>query len=534
MSDSGIQDELDRLFGPWNRCDAPGLTVGVCLAGEILYRRGFGMASLETAVANGPATRMRIGSTSKHFTCLLILLLVEDGTIELDAPISSYVSELQGDVGRPTIRQLMLHRGGARDYVDLSVLTHGWNAHPIGAALRLQARQTQQNFAPGEAMIYNNGGYHLLSIAAERAGGASFETLLEHRLFKPLGMYDTLSAPSDHVIIPGMATLHMPGTRGEWQRGLFPSEDVKGEGAIVSTVDDMLRWAKHLRTRDRFGSEESWRALVTPAAGADTSLGAYALGLHLADYRGVRTVSHSGGVLGGSCEMLTVPDRELEVVILVNGAPGAGPSELALKVVDIVFKGDLQPPPDPPAARDYASYLGTWWSRETGMVYGLIDEEGELKVEVSSQPTGLGLRKTPAGRVLLPEAGVGDLEFQFAASQPDRLNIGFGARTSDYQRLDPDSVDVLAFARSIEGRYYSVDADATATFSTAETQMSVHFHDRYGTTQGPVRPLGADVAGLGPLAGMYWCSISLEREGNRVAALRLDSARTRRLAFRRI
>ena len=117
--------------------------------------------------------------------------------------------------------------------------------------------------------------------------------------------------------------------------------------------------------------------MFAPAAGADLSLGAYAAGLHIADYRGLRTVSHSGGVLGGSCEMLTVPDRELEVVILVNGAPGADPSALALKVVDSMLAGHLQPPPQPPSARDYAGYLGTWWSRETGMVYGLV-EAGEI------------------------------------------------------------------------------------------------------------------------------------------------------------
>ena len=221
---------LDDLFQPWNRSDAPGLVVGVSRAGELLYRRGFGMASLETSVANGPATRMRIGSTSKHFTCLLLLLLREDGKIDLDAPIGTYIHELIGDVGRPTVRQLMMHRGGGRDYVDLFFLTHGFNARPPGAALIMQARQTEQNFAPGEAMIYNNGGYHLLSIAAERAGGAPFETLLDERLFKPLGMLDTLSAPGDHVILPGMATLHMSGSDGRWRRGLFPSEEVKGRG----------------------------------------------------------------------------------------------------------------------------------------------------------------------------------------------------------------------------------------------------------------------------------------------------------------
>ena len=140
MSDPAIVDVLDALFEPWNRRNAPGFTVGVSLAGRVLYRRGFGMASLETAVANGPATRMRIGSTSKHFTCLLILLLAEDGRIELDAPIGTYISELQGEVGRPTIRQLMLHRGagGATMLIWRSSPTAG---APIPLAPRFACRR---------------------------------------------------------------------------------------------------------------------------------------------------------------------------------------------------------------------------------------------------------------------------------------------------------------------------------------------------------------------------------------------------------
>ena len=82
-----LTERLDALFAPWDRTDEPGLVVGVAKDGEVTYRRGFGMASLETALANTPKTRMRIGSISKHFTCLLALLLAEDGKLDLDQPI---------------------------------------------------------------------------------------------------------------------------------------------------------------------------------------------------------------------------------------------------------------------------------------------------------------------------------------------------------------------------------------------------------------------------------------------------------------
>ena len=153
---TSIAEQLDALFKRWDRSDAPGLVVGVALRGRTIYRRAFGMASLETRAANTPATRMRIGSTSKHFAALLLLLLAEEGKLDLDQPVRRYIAELEGPGGDPTLRQLMQHRGGSRCYVDLGFLTSGLKPRPPGFALETQRRQQGRNFAPGAAMIYNN------------------------------------------------------------------------------------------------------------------------------------------------------------------------------------------------------------------------------------------------------------------------------------------------------------------------------------------------------------------------------------------
>src|SRR5215469_7324495 len=146
-----VTQQLDALFAPWNRTDEPGLVVGVVKDGALIYRRGFGMASLETGAANTPTTRMRIGSISKHFTCLLALLLAEEGKLDLDAPVRAYIPELAGPGGDPTLRQLMQHRGGSRCYLDLGFIGHGLSMPPLGWPLKAQARQKSRNFAPGEA-----------------------------------------------------------------------------------------------------------------------------------------------------------------------------------------------------------------------------------------------------------------------------------------------------------------------------------------------------------------------------------------------
>ena len=142
-----IVERLDALFAPWNRTDEPGLTVGVAQDGAVIYRGGFGMASLESAVANTPTTRMRIGSISKHFAALLALLLAEEGKLDLEAPIRAYIPELTGPAGDPTLRLLMQHRGGGRCAGDIGFLGHGMSRPPVGYGLKVQQRQRGRNFA---------------------------------------------------------------------------------------------------------------------------------------------------------------------------------------------------------------------------------------------------------------------------------------------------------------------------------------------------------------------------------------------------
>jgi D-aminopeptidase len=222
MSEKTLGQELDKLFAPWNRSDAPGLAIGVALADRIVYRRGVGLASVESGQALSPSTRMRIGSTSKHFTALLALLLAEEGKIDLDAPICRYVDGLEGPGGEPSLRLLLQHRGGSRCYLDLGFIGHGMAITPPGRALAMQRLQRDRNFAPGEAVIYNNGGYQLATAAIERAGAAPFAQQLRERLLEPVGMPDTLLLPSDLTLTPRMATLHIADS-GSWRRGIFPT-----------------------------------------------------------------------------------------------------------------------------------------------------------------------------------------------------------------------------------------------------------------------------------------------------------------------
>jgi CubicO group peptidase (beta-lactamase class C family) len=530
---TSVSERLDALFAPWNRTDEPGLTVGVARDGAVIYRRGFGMASLESPVANTPTTRMRIGSISKHLASLLALLLAEEGKLDLEAPIRTYLPELTGPAGDPSLRLLMQHRGGGRCAGDLGFIGHGMSRPPLGYGLKVQQRQTTRNFAPGTAMIYNNSGYTMLCIAIERMGGAPFGTQLKQRLCGPVGMPDTALAPSDYVITPGLATMHTPMRDGGWRRGLLPTNEGTGEGAIVSTVDDMLRWTQHLRTRDRFGSAKSWAALTERPRYADGSEGVYSLGLTWSAHRGRPILFHGGAVMGGTAMMLTFPEDGLDVVVLANGARGADVAGLSLAVADIVLESRLGPPAPTVPVEAYRAVLGDYWSPVSGMIYSLVDQGGVLACAMAKQAGGVPLQPTDDGRFVLPAGSIGEISMRPAGGA---LEVRFGGETLLYAKLEPGEGDAAAFEAAALGRYASDEAGASASIETADEGPYLAVSDGYGEVRHRLTILSPRVAfgrARGEMA-IFRPTLTLDVADGVATGFAINTARTRGLVFRRV
>ena len=525
---------LDALFAAVNRSDAPGLVVGVARHGVPVYRRAFGMASLEHGVANTVATRMRIGSTSKHFASLAALLLAEEGKFDLDAGVRSVFPQLADSGSEPTFRQLMNHTGGLRDCLDVGFIGAGLTIKPVGESLAVQARQRDVNFAPGEQQIYNNGGYQLLSLAIEKIAGMPFERFLQERIFAPLGMVDTVSVPSDFAIHPRMATMHVAQPDGSYRRGMFPSEEVRGEGAIVSTIDDMLVWLAHLRGPHRVGSDDSWAQLTTPARLNNGFVSNYALGLQIERYRGVKVIHHGGTVIGGTCQMLTVPDHGLDIIILANGA-AASPSDLATRVIDTVLgEGALPLPVDAPAlCADYQPLVGAVYaSPSSNLVIGFGDAAGKLGLIVHHSPPiplrvengalCLDFSRIVTGpyRVAMATLAEGELA-------PASITVIDGGSARRLERLPP-APDVRAAAAPLLGHYDCPDLAAHAEIAFEGEQLVMRIASEFGPNRLILQALSTDLFGWkfsGALAALGG-TLRIGQDG-----LRLDTLRTRRLHF---
>lgn len=529
---------LDDLFAAVNRSDAPGLVVGVAQHGRPVYRRGFGLASIELGVANTAWTRMRIGSTSKHFTCLAALLLAEDGKLDVDAGVRRYVPELPQMKGEPTLRQLMNHTGGHRCYLDVGFLSDGMAIKPKGVALRTQVRQSDVNFAPGEKTLYNNGGYHLLSLIVERVSGVAFEQFLEERIFQPLGMVDTKSVPSDFEIHRNMATLHVAQPDGRWRRGIFPTEEVRGEGAMISTIDDMLRWLAHLRGPHSVGSDASWTQMTTPVRLNNGTAVPYALGLMVHDYRGVRVVHHAGGVIGGTCQMLTVPAHALDIIIMTNGAPVSA-VELANRIIDAML-GDavLAAREERVSSERFKSVLGKrYYAPATGFLAGFGDAGGQLGLCLMNNPPvplrdegdtlRLGFEDIAMGPYTLRTGDIAD-----QAEAPATLELTESGHVLRLELL-PDTAPDDAVA-PLAGAWHSADLDADAVVVQEEGAWKLRIFGRYDLNEMVLEALSADVVALAhPVHHQLRGALSIDRRDGVVTGFRVDSGRTRGMRFER-
>ncbi|WP_296945009.1 serine hydrolase [uncultured Massilia sp.] len=537
---------LDALFEPVNRGDAPGLVVGIALDGATVYRRGFGLASLEHGVANTPWTRMRIGSTSKHFASLAALLLAEEGKLDVDAGARRWLPELRAPADpahEPTLRQFMAHTSGLRDSLDVGFLASGMTIKPKGDSLAVQARQRDVNFAPGDRQIYNNGGYHLLALAIERAAGMPFEQFLAERLFDPLGMRDTRSVPSDFEIHPGMATMHVAQPDGGWRRGIFPSEEVRAEGAIVSTVDDMLRWLAHLRGPHVVGSAASWAQLKTPARLNNGTAHGYALGLQVEDYRGVEVIHHGGTVIGGTCQMLTVPAHALDVIIIANGAP-VSVSELANRVVDIVLGDAALPRPAPAMAEceRFRPLVGARYaSPSADMVFGFGDAGGKLGFVIHNSPPIPA--RAEAGALFLEFARIVTGPYRVIAeplaadaAAPDTLQLEDAGTMQTLARLPAAPPSAAQAGRALVGRYRAPDLDADAEIALDGDALRMRVAGVHGPNTMTLTPYSDDVFGwnfTGQLAALGG-TLAVERRAGKVAGLRMNTLRTRHMHFVRV
>src|SRR5687767_6456916 len=193
QSDPAVAAKVDQIFKAWTDT-TPGCAVGVSANGRSVLEKGYGMADLEHDAKNTGDTIFEVGSVSKQFTAAAVLLLARDGKLSLDDKVRKYIPEMPDVAADVTIRQMLNHTAGLRDWGGLSAIA-GWprttRVHTHAHVLDLVSRQQMLNFEPGTRWSYSNTGYNLAAILVGRVAGTSFADFTKARIFQPLGMNDT-------------------------------------------------------------------------------------------------------------------------------------------------------------------------------------------------------------------------------------------------------------------------------------------------------------------------------------------------------
>lgn len=390
-SDDELAKKADAFLSQWDKNDMPGCGVGVVRDGRLVYKRGFGMANLDYDVPNTPSTLFNLASASKPFTAMSIALLAQQGKLSLDDDIRKYVPEMPKYDETVTIRHLLYHTSGIRDYQAL-VFFSGLNVDNAlndKAVLKMLARQKNLNFKPGSKYQYSNSGFHLLGIIVARVSGKSLRSFAEENIFKPLGMKNTLYFDNRSEIVKNRASGYIvgPGNRIRVRASLF---DLVGGGGVLTSVEDLYLWNQNFY-EPKVGNKELISMMTTPGSlNSGEKLG-YGFGLFHNEYKGLPVIKHSGNMSGYRAQIVSFPEQKFTVIALSNNS-AIFPSVIVEKLADIYLEGQLKP--DVPGQKRVAESLpeaitlpekealryagGIYASKESGAVFKLSLKDGKL------------------------------------------------------------------------------------------------------------------------------------------------------------
>jgi CubicO group peptidase (beta-lactamase class C family) len=527
----------DSVFRQFDRTDSPGCVVGVYQDGTTRYARGYGLASLENAVSLSPRSVLDVGSISKQFTAMSILMLEKEGRLSLEDPIRKYFPEMPAYADRITLRRALSQTSGLRDLWTLWGQTGRTFAGDSVDAIHIITRSAEPNYEPGEQYLYTNSGWILAAQIVYRLTGKSLAQFAQERLFAPLGMRDTRYLADRNAIIPNLAESYAP--RGKEFRVQRSSYDgaIMGPGGVHTTVEDFGRWLNNYDSATVGGRDVI--ATMTTATKLNSGLPApsgpglsYAIGLTVGTFRGLPVVAHGGSWGGFRGHFLRFPQQRFAVATFCN-LTTSGPDSLAQKVAAIYIGDRMQPdtaaawtralevtPRVEASAGSLVALAGVWRNIERGEVRR-TRVRGDTLWSDGTPPTPY----VPLGGSRFRMEGGTEVRFEGGADVPARMVVRTASGAVTFTRADAVTLDSAKLA-AYAGDYRSDEVEATHTWKVENGHLVVY----------------ADYRRLGVLEPSYkdgftrgGSVIDVVRDGRgRITGFVIESGRVRHLRFTRV
>lgn len=306
-------------------CDRPDIPGGFALAvvtdGDVVFKKGYGFANSEHGARFTTSTVTDFASVAKQFTGFAVATLVHDGRLSLDDEIHSFLPELP-DFGEDiTVRHLLHHTSGIRDWVGLVKLSGRYDGDAITDEflMKLAVNQRELNFKPGESFRYSNLGYVLLARIVERVTGQTFREWTHHQIFTPLAMNNTHFSDDYREIVPNRANAYVRVENGRYVNNYSQLEGY-GSSSLYSTLDDMIKWMANYRTQ-ALGGPEVWRMMTRPGTLTNNESTDYGFGISINENQEMVSIGHGGSWAGYLCDLSYYPEQKTATILMINRDP---------------------------------------------------------------------------------------------------------------------------------------------------------------------------------------------------------------------
>lgn len=341
QSDNLLMQTIDDLIQETYKATEPGAAVIVVKDGKVIFRKGHGMANLELGVPVEPDMVFRIGSITKQFTAVAILMLVEQGKLSLNDSISKFLPDYPTQGHVITIKHLLTHTSGIKSFDNIPEWLSLWRKDFTVEELIAFFKNQPMDFAPDTRWAYSNSGYTLLGAIIEKVSGQTYEQFIQQNIFTPLGMnqsyYDSTSR-----VIPRRVAGYDKSSEGYVNASYISMTQAYSGGAIASTVEDLAIWDAALYTEQLLKQETLQQAFI-PHQLANGDPTSYGYGWGISEYEGHLQITHGGGIQGFLTYAIRMPNERVFVAIFSNNE-GAGPEQLAFKIAASVIGKPYQDP----------------------------------------------------------------------------------------------------------------------------------------------------------------------------------------------
>lgn len=338
-------DAMDAMVARYHSFGNFNGAVLVAENGEVVFKKAYGLANREWGAPNTTDTRFRIGSITKQFTASVVLQLVDEGKIELEAPISTYLPDYPPDIAdKVTVHQLLTHTSGIKSYTGMKDFRREVSRDPYKPDDFISYFADEPlDFAPGKRFKYNNSGYFLLGVIIEKVTGQSYAEALNERVFGPLAMNDS-GYDTHGEIVPKRATGYDYLLDGYRNSAYLDMSLPYAAGSLYSTVEDLYKWDRALAAGQVLPAammQEMFAEHVISRKGERPTYYAYGWTVGEAKRPGVadetvRLVQHGGGINGFNTLIQRIPEDD-HLVVLLNNTPGANLGQMASKLVALLY-----------------------------------------------------------------------------------------------------------------------------------------------------------------------------------------------------